>query len=56
MISRVKDALEDKKEDAIERFRLKREEMKERWEDNKERVSDEIDRRKRRAVWNFFTR
>jgi hypothetical protein len=56
VISRVKEGLEDKKEDAIERLRLKREAMQERWQDNKEEISDEIGRRKRRAVWNLFTK
>jgi hypothetical protein len=51
-----RDALEDKKDQALDRLRGKREELKERWEEGKEQISGEISRRKRQAVWDYFTR
>jgi hypothetical protein len=50
------DRLREKREAIKERFGDAREEFKERLDDKKEEIADRIERGKRRALWNYFTK
>jgi hypothetical protein len=55
-ITRVKEALADKKDELEERWQEKKEALRERWDDKKEEISEGVSRTSKRAAWKYFTR
>lgn len=55
VVSNVKELVADKKEEVLERMRVKKDERKERFAEQEQKIRDEMSRRKRQAILNYAT-